>query len=81
MSVLHVLVWESKSTRLTNLDFFSNQISDDGATSLAEAIKVNETLTNLDFSRNQISDAGAISRAKAIKLNKTDQVGFVSQSE
>ena len=41
------------------------------ATSIAEAIKVNQTLTNLGLSRNAISFAGATSIAEAIKVNKT----------
>ena len=56
---------------LTNLDLSFNDISAAGATSIAEAIKVNKTLTNLDLSFNDISAAGATSIAEAIKVNKT----------
>ena len=42
-----------------------------GATSIAEAIKVNKTLTNLDLSDNGMSEAGATSIAEVIKFNKT----------
>ena len=56
---------------LTNLDLSENDISDAGATCIAEAIKVNKTLTNLDLSENAISGAGATCIAEAIKVNKT----------
>ena len=56
---------------LTNLNLSRNGISNAGATSLGEAIKVNKTLTNLNLSRNGISNAGAISIAEAIKVNNT----------
>ena len=56
---------------LTNLDLSENDISDAGATCIAEAIKVNKTLTNLNLSYNGISAAGATCIAEAIKVNKT----------
>ena len=57
---------------LTYLDMsHKRSISATGATSFAQAIKVNETLTNLNLSYNFISDAGATSIAEAIKVNKT----------
>ncbi|PFX18932.1 Protein NLRC3 [Stylophora pistillata] len=56
---------------LTNLDLSGNSFALAGATSIAEAIKVNKTLTNLDLSANEISDTGATSIAEAIKVNKT----------
>ena len=48
-----------------------NLLSDAGATSIAEAIKVNKKLTNLDLFNSGISDTGATSIAEAIKVNKT----------
>ena len=39
---------------LTNLDLSMNDISDAGATCIAEAIKVNKTLTNLNLSESGI---------------------------
>ena len=56
---------------LTNLDLSENDISDAGATCIAEAIKVNKTLTTLDLSFTGISDVGATCIAEAIKVNKT----------
>ena len=56
---------------LTNLNLYYNGISGAGATSIAEAIKVNKTLTNLDLSDNGMSEAGATSIAEVIKFNKT----------
>ena len=56
---------------LTNLNMAYNGISDAGATSIAEAIKVNKTLTCLILVGNGITDAGATSLAEAIKVNKT----------
>ena len=48
-----------------------NLLSDAGATSIAEAIKVNKELTNLNLFNSGISDTGATSIAEAIKVNKT----------
>ena len=56
---------------LTNLNLYYNGIGGAGATSIAEAIKVNKTLTNLDLSDNGMSEAGATSIAEVIKFNKT----------
>ena len=55
---------------LTSFNLSRNGISNAGATSIAEAIKVNKTLTNLCLSDNRISDAGATSVAEAIRVNK-----------
>ena len=40
----------------------SNIVSDAGATSIAEAFKVNKNLTNLHLSSNGVSDASATFR-------------------
>ena len=56
---------------VTSFDMRGYGISDAGATSIAEAIKVNKTLTRFNFSSKIISDAGAASIAEAIKVNKT----------
>ena len=56
---------------LTNLNLSCDGIGDAGATSIAEAIKVNKTLTILNLSLNPFSDAGVTSIADAIKVNKT----------
>ena len=67
------------------MDLSDNGMSEAGATSIAEAIKVNKTLTNLnlcssginktltnlDLSDNGISEASATSIAEEIEVNKT----------
>ena len=53
---------------LTYLHLSINGISDAGATSIADAIKVNKSLTNLKFSLNRIRDAGATSIAEVITV-------------
>ena len=66
-----------------NLYMYCSGMSEAGATSIAEAIKVNKTLTNLylcssginktltnlNFCSNDISDAGTTSIAEAIKVD------------
>ena len=47
-----------------------NNISDAGAASLAEAIKVNTKLTQVTLWHNNIGDAGAASLAEAKNLRK-----------
>ena len=54
---------------LTDLNLYYSGMSEAGATSIAEAIKVNKTLTNLNFCSNRISDAGTTSIAEAIKVD------------
>ena len=46
-------------------------ISNAGATSIDEAIRVNKTLTNWNLSDNGINNAGATSIVEAMKVNKT----------
>ena len=41
-----------------------------GATSIAEAIRINVTVTKLDLNSNQISDAGATAMADALRGNE-----------
>ena len=65
---------------LTNLDLSDNGISDAGATSITEAIKVNKTLTNLELSCNRIIDAGATCIAEGNQSQQdANQFKFVSQ--
>ena len=45
-------------------------ISAKGATSIAEAIRINVTVTKLDLNSNQISDAGATAMADALRGNE-----------
>ena len=56
---------------LQRLDLSNNQISDEGATALAQAMKGNTTLQRLYLDNNQISDEGATALAQAIKGNTT----------
>ena len=70
---------------LTDLNLYYSGMSEAGAMSIAEAIKVsktltnlnlcssgvNKTLTNLDLSDNEMSEAGTTSIAEAIKVSKT----------
>ncbi|XP_022801130.1 protein NLRC3-like [Stylophora pistillata] len=68
---IHLAKCFGSGLNLTNLDLSENSIGNAGASSIAEAIKVNKTLTNLNLPGNDISDAGATSIAEAIKVNKT----------
>ena len=49
----------------------SNNISDAGATDLAQALHHNSTLKRLDLSNNNISDVGATDLAQALHHNST----------
>ena len=44
---------------LTNLNLFDNNIGDDGAKAIAEALKVNPVLTELNLFYNKIGADGA----------------------
>ena len=57
---------------LTNLDLHFNQIGDEGAKAIAEALKVNPVLTKLDLSVNNLGDAGK----KAVRDAVKDRSGF-----
>ena len=48
-----------------------NHIGDQGATGLAEALKVKSTLTKLNLQSNDIGDQGAAGLAEALKVNST----------
>ena len=58
---------------LRRLDLYNNQISDEGATALAQAMKGNTTLQELSLIRNKITDAGATALALAMEGNTTLQ--------
>ena len=47
----------------------NNNISDEGAKALAEALKVNTALQELDLDFNKISDEGAKALAEALQVN------------
>jgi Ran GTPase-activating protein (RanGAP) involved in mRNA processing and transport len=54
---------------VTNIDLSGNEISDEGASALADALKVNKSVTSIDLSCNEISDEGASALADALKVN------------
>ena len=53
------------------LNLSNNNISDVGATDLAQALHHNSTLKELNLSRNNISDAGVTALAQALHHNST----------
>ena len=59
---------------LQKLYLDNNQISDEGATALAHAIKGNTTFQRLSLRDNKISDEGATALAHALKGNTTLQI-------
>ncbi|KOO27154.1 hypothetical protein Ctob_012414 [Chrysochromulina tobinii] len=54
---------------LTELNLTGNNIGDEGAVAIAEALKVNAAVTNLFLIYNNIGDEGAIAIAEALKVN------------
>ena len=46
-----------------------NEIGDQGATAIGEALKVNGALTELWLNRNKIGDQGATAIAEGLKFN------------
>jgi len=66
---------------LTELDVESKRIDDAGASTLAEALKVNKSLMKLYICHNSIGSAGAAAIAEALTVNKsltTLNVGYNS---
>ena len=55
--------------KVKELYLYSNNISDEGAKALAEALKVNTALHRLDLYSNKISDEGAKALAEVLKVN------------
>ncbi len=53
---------------LTTLVLNSNNIGDEGAKAIAEALKVNAVLTELHLYHNNISDDGAKAIAEALNV-------------
>ena len=53
---------------LTTLDLGLNAIGDEGAKTIAKALKVNKGLTTLDLGHNAIGDEGAKTIAEALKV-------------
>ena len=60
-----VLTCERATVLLNNCD-----ITAKGATSIAEAIRINVTITKLDMNTNQISDTGATALAESLRANE-----------
>ena len=60
-----------KITTLTSIDLDSNNIGDDGAKDIAEALKTNSTLTSIDLQSNNIGDDGAKDIAEALQINSS----------
>ena len=69
-----------KNVRITNLDMWSNNITDRGAATLAEVLKENSTLQQLNVRDNSIGDGGATALAKVLKENMTLQQLDVSNN-
>jgi hypothetical protein len=53
---------------VTNIDLSGNEISDKGASALADALKVNNSMTSIGLA-NEIGDEGASALADALKVN------------
>ena len=58
---------------MTTLDLRCNNIGPEGATAIAEALKVNAVLTKLDLEYNKMGDAGT----KAVRDAVKGRSGFV----
>jgi len=56
---------------LRQLDLRANEISDVGATRLAEGIELNNTVTHLFLSDNCVTDQGALALARALYRNRS----------
>ena len=68
-ATLEAFLANPTNTNVVILDLRANQIGDEEAIALAEALKVNVTLTKLDLGCNQIGDAGARALAEGLKVN------------
>ncbi|RUP51270.1 hypothetical protein BC936DRAFT_149115 [Jimgerdemannia flammicorona] len=58
---------------LQSLDLYKNDIGDEGASAIAEALKMNTSLKTLYLGDNGIGEKGADALAKALKMNKSLQ--------
>ena len=72
LSAITICLYYNRSS--SDLDLSSWNISDAGATSLAQALHHNSTLKELNLHSNNISDAGATSLAQALHHNSTLKV-------
>ncbi|KAF5403958.1 Leucine-rich repeat-containing protein 71 [Paragonimus heterotremus] len=56
----------SANSRLLSLDLSGNQLKDEGAIYLAQALRTNRTLLTLSLSNNKIGDAGCVALATVV---------------
>ena len=77
--VKNLLAKALKNTSLSSLYLSSNSIGDEGANSLAQALRVNNSLSSLVVSKNSVGDEGANSIAQSLRDN-TSLSSLVLQS-
>ena len=65
---------------LQKLDLSNNNLSDDGAATISDGLKINRTLLELNISQNSIRDMGAQEIAKAIKIHSSLQNVNISKN-
>jgi hypothetical protein len=58
-----------KTTALTKIELYSNNLDDSGASFLAEGLKQNSSLKTLDLNLNDITNKGALYLSDALKNN------------
>jgi ankyrin repeat protein len=58
-----------KVSKITWIDLVHNNIGDNGAIAIANAVKFNKNITNINLFDNEISDIGAGALAEALKVN------------
>merc|ERR1712224_1061504 len=58
-----------RSDALTQLSISERALAEEGAASLAEALKCNTSLTQLNLCKNQVGDAGVARLAEALGRN------------
>ncbi|KAF8566979.1 hypothetical protein P879_04065 [Paragonimus westermani] len=68
----------SANSRLLSLDLSGNQLKDEGAIYLAEALRTNRTLLTLSLSNNKIGDAGCVALT-SVKILQRRQLQSVRQ--
>jgi hypothetical protein len=57
------------NTSVTNIDFRNTNFGDEGASALADALKVNASVTNINLWGNDIGPEGALALANALQVN------------
>ncbi len=70
----------SQSSGIESLTIKLNNVKDNGAIAIAEALGESKTLTYLDLMVNQIGDSGAEHLARAIEINTTLQILSLSNN-